>query len=192
MLGGLGPTVCLPTGVGAVCVDRWAAAPPRACSPTAGCAAHHCGHRLLHRVRQQHGHHHHLPACPGRAGEDPRGPTPNSESPAVVLPWGSGCHASFQDTQEHLNHRASSQTTGDSFLKEYLRSGDGSFMGELTHEDILCFLGRERIWVPWKFLSHRRRRRHSTVASCFSLKFFCKESCSANGGVSEHSPFSTH
>lgn len=71
--GGLRLEACLSTGVGAVSMDRWAAAPPGTCAPGAGRSAHHYGHRLLHRVCQQHGHHHHLPACPSRAGEDPRG-----------------------------------------------------------------------------------------------------------------------
>ena len=60
-------------GVRAVGVDRRAAAPPGECAPGAGRAAHHRGGRLLHRVRQQHGHDHHLSARPGGAGEGPDG-----------------------------------------------------------------------------------------------------------------------
>ena len=56
-------------GVGAVGMDRRAAAPPGERAPGAGRTAHHRGGRLLHRVRQQHGHHHHLSARPGGAGE---------------------------------------------------------------------------------------------------------------------------
>ncbi|XP_042550528.1 solute carrier family 13 member 3 isoform X3 [Dipodomys spectabilis] len=58
-------------GVGAVGVDRRAAAPAGARAPHAGRPAHHRRHLLLHRVRQQHGYHHHLPAHPGRAGHPP-------------------------------------------------------------------------------------------------------------------------
>ncbi|XP_077908159.1 Na(+)/dicarboxylate cotransporter 3 isoform X4 [Ictidomys tridecemlineatus] len=58
-------------GVGAVGVDRGAAAPAAERAPGAGRAARHRGHRLLHRVRQQHGHHRHLPAHPGGAGHPP-------------------------------------------------------------------------------------------------------------------------
>ncbi|XP_012866307.1 PREDICTED: solute carrier family 13 member 3 isoform X2 [Dipodomys ordii] len=61
----------LPAGVGAVGVDRRAAAPAGARASHAGRPAHHCRHLLLHRVRQQHGYHHHLPAHPGRAGHPP-------------------------------------------------------------------------------------------------------------------------
>lgn len=39
---------------------------------------------------------------------------------------------------------------------------------------------------------HRRKSSHSTVASCASLRMFCKEGCSAHCGVSEYSPSSTH
>lgn len=58
-------------GVGAVGVDRRAAAPPGERAPGAGCTAYHRGGRLLHRVRQQHSHDHHLSARPGGAGEGP-------------------------------------------------------------------------------------------------------------------------
>lgn len=47
----------------------------------------------------------------------------NPESPATELPWGCSCPARFQNARESLNHRASSQRTGASSLKEYLRSG---------------------------------------------------------------------
>lgn len=52
-------------------MDWQAVAPPGERAAGAGRAAHHCGRRLLHRVCQQHGHHHHLSACPGGAGEGP-------------------------------------------------------------------------------------------------------------------------
>uniref|UniRef100_A0ABI7YKD9 Solute carrier family 13 member 3 n=1 Tax=Felis catus TaxID=9685 RepID=A0ABI7YKD9_FELCA len=63
-------------GVGAIGVDRWAAAPPGERAAPAGRAAHHCRRRLLHRVCQQHGHYHHLPARPGGAGHPPEGAPP--------------------------------------------------------------------------------------------------------------------
>ncbi|XP_070328828.1 Na(+)/dicarboxylate cotransporter 3 isoform X3 [Odocoileus virginianus] len=68
-------------GVGAVGVDRRAAAPPGECAPGAGRDAHHRGGRLLHRVRQQHGHDHHLSACPGGAGHPSAGAPPVFDDP---------------------------------------------------------------------------------------------------------------
>ncbi|XP_059263134.1 Na(+)/dicarboxylate cotransporter 3 isoform X3 [Mustela nigripes] len=68
-------------GVRAVCVDRWAAAPPGEHAPSPGCAAHHRRHRLLHRVCQQHGHNHHLPAGAGRAGHPSESAPPVFDDP---------------------------------------------------------------------------------------------------------------
>ncbi|XP_073649159.1 Na(+)/dicarboxylate cotransporter 3 isoform X2 [Tursiops truncatus] len=68
-------------GVGAIRVDWWAAAPPGEGATSAGRAAHHCGCRLLHRVCQQHGHYHHLSACPGGAGHPSEGAPPVSDDP---------------------------------------------------------------------------------------------------------------
>ncbi|XP_078300148.1 Na(+)/dicarboxylate cotransporter 3 isoform X2 [Panthera onca] len=68
-------------GVGAIGVDRWAAAPPRERAAPAGRAAHHCRRGLLHRVCQQHGHYHHLPARPGGAGHPPEGASPLLDGP---------------------------------------------------------------------------------------------------------------
>ncbi|XP_010833355.1 PREDICTED: solute carrier family 13 member 3 isoform X2 [Bison bison bison] len=68
-------------GVGAVGMDRRAAAPPGERAPGAGRTAHHRGGRLLHRVRQQHGHHHHLSARPGGAGHPSAGAPPVLDDP---------------------------------------------------------------------------------------------------------------
>uniref|UniRef100_A0AC11ETL5 Solute carrier family 13 member 3 n=1 Tax=Ovis aries TaxID=9940 RepID=A0AC11ETL5_SHEEP len=68
-------------GVGAVGVDRRAAAPPGERAPGAGCTAYHRGGRLLHRVCQQHSHDHHLSARPGRAGHPSAGAPPVPDDP---------------------------------------------------------------------------------------------------------------
>uniref|UniRef100_A0A8C0QGI7 Solute carrier family 13 member 3 n=1 Tax=Canis lupus familiaris TaxID=9615 RepID=A0A8C0QGI7_CANLF len=77
-------------GVGAVRLDRWPTAPPGERATRAGCAAHHCCHRLLHRVCQQHSHYHHLPACPGRAGHPPE-----SAPLYLMVPGTVGCSYAF-------------------------------------------------------------------------------------------------
>ncbi|XP_063104316.1 Na(+)/dicarboxylate cotransporter 3 isoform X6 [Cavia porcellus] len=68
-------------GIGALGVDWGAAAPTGECAPGPGSDAHHHRHRLLHGVCQQHGHHHHLLACPRGAGHPPEGAPAVSDDP---------------------------------------------------------------------------------------------------------------
>lgn len=68
-----GMPLASPVAVRAVYVDQRPAAPAGERAAHAGRPDHHLRHHLLHRVCQQHGHHHHLPARPGGAGEGPSG-----------------------------------------------------------------------------------------------------------------------
>lgn len=71
-------------------------------------------------------------------------------------------------------------------------------MGEVTHEDMPCFLGRERLSNvgPMEALElpdqHSRKPTNRAVASCFRPRIFCKEGCPAHCEVSEHSTPSAH
>nr|KAF6330994.1 solute carrier family 13 member 3 [Myotis myotis] len=67
--------------VRAVVVDQRSAAPVGERVSRAGRLHHHLRRHLLHRVCQQHGHHHHLPARHVRAGHPPESAPPVPDDP---------------------------------------------------------------------------------------------------------------
>lgn len=150
-------------------MDWRAAAPPGECAPRPGCAAHHCGHRLLHWVCQQHSHHHHLPAGPGRAGEGPSGEE-GSTPPPTHIQKSSTCQGSFTGVYScHCcltkyvkacqNHSTIFFNTGcfpskNAYIEQvFSKCSQFSLLGKLTHGDMESFLEQVnyQIWIKKKY-----------------------------------------